>query len=84
MNESMPPSLLFSPFSEIAGARSCLYGYVVTMAVSTVIFALFIISQYRYVKSPGREVWILYPLSYLYMLSACIIGICKPRLRCRV
>lgn len=76
MVESKPSPL---PFSNDAGALHSIHFLVAIMVVGTVIFALFNISQFCFVKRPGWETRILYPLSYLYMLSSFVLGLCKSR-----
>lgn len=80
MNGSTPSAL---PFTDDASARQDLYTNVAMVAamlgVITLTLVLFIISQYYLVKNRGWEIRILYPLSYLHMLSGTILVICKSR-----
>ncbi|RYO85436.1 hypothetical protein DL764_009172 [Monosporascus ibericus] len=45
------------------------------MVISTVVYALFLLSRTLYSSRNGWETWVLYPLSYLLTMGACVIGI---------
>jgi len=66
---SFPAELLEtnSPERLTAAAIAC-------TVVTTLVYVLFNISRYFCADRNGWEVWTLYPLSYVFILTLCILG----------
>ncbi|RYP24957.1 hypothetical protein DL765_000185 [Monosporascus sp. GIB2] len=45
------------------------------IVIPSIIYALFLLSRTLYADRNGWETWVLYPLSYLLTMGACVIGI---------